>query len=306
MGHCRGNTIVYKIILFKRFISGCRDDIPSSHCIMKKKEYPYQNLSLKDMRGEEWKDAPDFEGYYEISNYGRVKSVGRWMYYKSLVKDGYKREKIMKLQIRVLESPFNEDFLYYLNVGLQRDNYRKVFKVARLVYYLFVKKFPLNDITKIVQYKDCNGLNVRYNNLELSNHSLKIRKTIARKRTPKIKPVGQYDLNGNLIRLHNSISQAANVVNGQPSRIYTVLNKYPYYYAGYLWSERKIKKIKPLKKFLTNFPKKVIQYNLQGSKLKVFESLNRAAKAVGSGSSNLRKALNGRCRTCKGYKWRFV
>jgi hypothetical protein len=273
---------------------------------MPKKEYPYQNLSLKEMPGEKWKEMPDFEGYYEISNYGRVKSVGRWVHYKSIGKEGYRKEKIKKQQIRIQESPFNKDVLHYLHVGLQRDNYRKVIKIARLVYFLFVKRFPLYDGKKIIQYRDGNGLNIHYDNLDLSTHSLKMKRTIANKRTPKIKPVAQYDLNGNLLSLYESIIQAAVAVNGQSSRIYTVLNKYPYYYAGYLWREGKAKKIRPLKKLLTNFPKKIIQYNLQGKKLKTFSSLNQAAKTVDAGNSNLRKALNGICKTCKGYKWRFA
>ena len=45
-------------------------------------EYPYQNLSLKDMKGEEWKNIPGFEDEYQLSNYGRLKSQDRWVNYK--------------------------------------------------------------------------------------------------------------------------------------------------------------------------------------------------------------------------------
>lgn len=38
---------------------------------------PYQNLSLEDMPGEVWKDIPDWEGYYQVSNFARAKSVAR-------------------------------------------------------------------------------------------------------------------------------------------------------------------------------------------------------------------------------------
>ena len=34
----------------------------------------YENLSLEDMEGEVWKDIEGFEGMYQISNMGRVKS----------------------------------------------------------------------------------------------------------------------------------------------------------------------------------------------------------------------------------------
>lgn len=38
---------------------------------------PYQNLSTEDMPGEIWKDVPGWEGLYQISNYGRAKSLPR-------------------------------------------------------------------------------------------------------------------------------------------------------------------------------------------------------------------------------------
>lgn len=34
-------------------------------------------LNTDDLPGEEWKDIKDFEGLYQISNYGRVKSLSR-------------------------------------------------------------------------------------------------------------------------------------------------------------------------------------------------------------------------------------
>jgi hypothetical protein len=35
--------------------------------------YPYQHLELNDLPGEKWKWIPRLEGYYKISNFGRVK-----------------------------------------------------------------------------------------------------------------------------------------------------------------------------------------------------------------------------------------
>lgn len=44
--------------------------------------YPYQNLSLEDMPGEVWKDIPGFNGHYQASNMGRIKS---FKYYKAKI-----------------------------------------------------------------------------------------------------------------------------------------------------------------------------------------------------------------------------
>jgi len=40
---------------------------------MEKLKYPYQNRSPENMKGEEWKDIVNLEGYFMISNLGRVK-----------------------------------------------------------------------------------------------------------------------------------------------------------------------------------------------------------------------------------------
>lgn len=37
----------------------------------------YKNLSLEDLEGEVWKDIPNYEGLYQVSNLGRVKSLPR-------------------------------------------------------------------------------------------------------------------------------------------------------------------------------------------------------------------------------------
>lgn len=62
------------------------------------REYFYKNLSLETLPGEEWDSAPGFDGYYEISSLGRVKSVFRMIVYI----DGrirYVRERILKQSI---------------------------------------------------------------------------------------------------------------------------------------------------------------------------------------------------------------
>lgn len=54
-------------------------------------------LSLEDLLNEEWKDIKGYEGHYQVSNYGRIKSfaINKGMYVKILKyvpdKDGYNR-----------------------------------------------------------------------------------------------------------------------------------------------------------------------------------------------------------------------
>ena len=53
------------------------------------------SLSLDNLDNEEWIDALGFDGIYQVSNYGRVKTLGRW------VSNG-KSERFVKERIRKL------------------------------------------------------------------------------------------------------------------------------------------------------------------------------------------------------------
>ena len=56
---------------------------------------PYQNLSLEDLPGEEWKAIAGYEGSYQVSNMGRVKSLKRWRGSGLGINGGYfQKEKI--------------------------------------------------------------------------------------------------------------------------------------------------------------------------------------------------------------------
>jgi len=58
------------------------------------KEY-YKDLSIADIKGEEWRDIPGYDGIYQASSYGRIKSVERLNTNGHLLK-----EKIMKQYLK--------------------------------------------------------------------------------------------------------------------------------------------------------------------------------------------------------------
>ncbi len=47
------------------------------HLLLPVPEY-WKNLSLEIIDGEVWKSVPDYDGLYEASSYGRVKSLSRF------------------------------------------------------------------------------------------------------------------------------------------------------------------------------------------------------------------------------------
>ena len=46
----------------------------------------YQNLSLEDLPNEIWKDVVGYEGLYQVSNLGRIKSLDRYVEYPNYIK----------------------------------------------------------------------------------------------------------------------------------------------------------------------------------------------------------------------------
>ena len=97
---------------------------------------------------EVFQDIQGYEGYYQISNFGRVYSTP---------KDG-KQAKFLKLQ------KVHSATTTYLRVSLSKDGKVKRFSVHRLVALHFLP-VPLATQT-VINHLDCNGSNNHYDNLQ--------------------------------------------------------------------------------------------------------------------------------------------
>lgn len=85
---------------------------------------------------EVWKDIEGYEGYYQVSNLGRVKSLDRIVEYK----DGKKCLHKSKLLVGT------DNGRGYLMVNLRKDGTRKSFLIHRLVAEAFIPNFD-NKLT---------------------------------------------------------------------------------------------------------------------------------------------------------------
>lgn len=102
---------------------------------------------------EVWKDIPGFEGIYQVSSWGKVKSLDRFVNHK---KNG----------VRLYKSSFIKIFYRgtYQFVCLHLNNLRYPFNVNVLVAICFL---PDYDPNKLVNHKDKNKDNNYYKNLEM-------------------------------------------------------------------------------------------------------------------------------------------
>ena len=143
------------------------------------------------MSVEEWKSVKGFEGLYEVSNFGRVKTLPR-----AKVKGG-----ILKPSKNVWG---------YLICNLWKDGKRKLFQIHRLVALHFV---PNPDGKPIVNHIDCDKQNNCAINLEWCSQKENINHSVMLGHYENVgaekKMVKQYDFQGNLIKTYKSISAAA-------------------------------------------------------------------------------------------------
>ena len=145
---------------------------------------------MENFKNEIWKDIKGFEGVYQASNLGRIKSLERINVLGRRVK-----EKILK--------PLITRKGYYL-IGLYKNSIQKFYYVHRLVWIAFNGQIPEGyEINHLNEVKSNN----RLENLNLVTHKENINFGT---RTEKCsKSVLQFTLEDILIKEYPSINQVA-------------------------------------------------------------------------------------------------
>lgn len=131
---------------------------------------------------EVWKDIEGYEGLYQVSNLGRVKSVKNNIIRKPRIASGY----------------------FYVN--LSKAGKKKTYKIHRLVAQHFIAN-PNNY--PCVNHKDENKLNNFYDNLEWCTFKYNINygTSLKRRAEAQTRNVFQYNLNGELIKIWHGLKE---------------------------------------------------------------------------------------------------
>lgn len=159
---------------------------------------------MRTLEKEQWKDIEGyggiFIGRYQISSYGRVKSLSHYQTRTSKYGKTYQykvKEKLLRYGI---------DHQGYAHVRLHaRDEENrltvKCCYVHRLVAMAFVPN-PNPEQFDCVNHLNESKLSNEAWNLEWTNHYLNANYGTCQERraAKRVKPVGQYDLDGNLIK----------------------------------------------------------------------------------------------------------
>lgn len=177
---------------------------------------------------EEWKDIKGYEGIYQISNFGNVKSLER------TAKTRYPgitytiKEKIRKIT-------YNESG--YALVVLSKDGKNKTFLVHRLVADAFVNN-PDKDVFTLVNHKDENKHNNCCDNLEwcTATYNNTYRNIHLRRNLDSInRKIIQYDLDMNEIKRWDSVVQASTYYKIASANIIKCCKSERSHCAGFKW-----------------------------------------------------------------------
>ena len=192
---------------------------------------------------EIWKDINGYKGCYQISNLGRVKSLGRYKNNPQGMKTYWVEERILKPQTNI------HGRIYY---SLKKDGLRKNHTAHRLVGIHFISN-P-NNLPQI-NHKDENPKNNIITNLEWctplynTNYGTGIERRVKNTDWVKFvqnfpweerskeqrKKISQFTLKGELVRKWDSLKIAGETLGIPPENICMCCKERIKTAGGYLW-----------------------------------------------------------------------
>lgn len=169
---------------------------------------------------EIWKDIKGYEGLYQVSNLGKIKSLNY---------NHTKKEKILKS----LKRKNN-----YLKIRLYKNKKYNTYFIHRIV----AENFILNENNlPIVNHIDGNPSNNCVNNLEWCTQKQNVQHSIITGLRKKMREygnariVGQYDLDNNLIKIWDALIDIEKELGYNATSIWHCCNNKTKKSYGYIW-----------------------------------------------------------------------
>ena len=131
-----------------------------------------------------------------------------------------------------------------------------------------------------------------------------LKRGVQRANKSRVKPVYQYDIDGNYIGEYQSIKEAEEAIGGIKIKVTQVKYKL---YGGYQWRRFKADKIDSVKdiKIQTRQPKEVHQYGIDGKYIQSFRGSKDAAQYLHCSERSIRKVCDGDLLQTHGFQWRY-
>ena len=281
-------------LVAKHFVEGYKEGMDVIHKdgnIMNNQVGNLHVFMPETIDDEEWKDIKGFEGRYQVSNLGRVRSLDRWT----------NHEHPCFLKGRMLNPSMNKG-KGYLRVSLSDGsrNYTH-YEVHRLVALHFVTGYKEG---LVVNHKNEIKTDNRAENLEWCTYqyNLNYSDVVAWKR----KPVYQYDLDGNFIKKFKCGLQAEQELGF--TIVHAIYESKRGYSHGFLFSQEPHTKEYWNKVTQENkgSTRRVAQYDDKDNEIARFNTVTEAAKAMNVTVSCICYCCKGKVIRAAGYKWKYI
>ena len=213
--------------------------------------------------------------------------------------------KIYETLDEIEEDEYDFIYKYDLLSNLMQEQVKPFYVFDKNV--ILLKKFiSLNDALKF-----CNGSNIDNIRKNL-NGQLKsaygyiwsYEKVISVYKAKNWKSIAQYDLNGNLVEIFDTIRDAAKSINDTDKNLWGALNRSEVkQLKGFMWKyiDKNFElKIKP---YLDQIPFKIIQYDLKYNKINEYASIEEASRISGDSRTRISLACNGHIPHTRKYIW---
>lgn len=171
---------------------------------------------------EIWKPVIGWEGLYEVSNFGRVRSLDR--YVTQLNYTRFCKGQLLK--------PTFHKSNYYI-VTLRNSGIQKISKVHQLVMNAFNPNVSNEKLE--INHIDGNTKNNRLENLEWTTHQQNLIHASKHYLLSIYKPINQYDLNGKFIKRWKSMNEARDFYNLGINSLRNACKRKSGIHKGYIW-----------------------------------------------------------------------
>lgn len=266
---------------------------------------------------EIWKPVVGYEGLYEVSNFGRVRSLQRTIIQKDGIIITYKG-RFKKIRINSYGYPC---------VTLCKNEKSKQYSLHRILAKAFI---PNPENKPEIDHINTNRADYRLENLRWVTHAENMRNPLSqqniqsnskthealrksiktkieRKRKTAPKRVYQFSIDGEFIAEYESAREASKVTGLTAMTIAEVSRgglRGRQSCGGYLWSRSKdiIPAYDPYKKKY----KPILQYTKDLEFVKRWASIKEACETLGLKPSNINRNASGRKKClCGGYNWKY-
>lgn len=251
-----------------------------------------KRILIKNNIMEIWKDIKGYEGKYQVSNKGRIKSLSRAIPHLG----GFR-----VIPERIMAQHVSSTTGYYM-VSLCKDKKCEWMLTHRIVAMTFI---PNPSNLPFVNHKDEIKTNNNVENLEWCTPEYNINYSHVREKQIDAisKEVEQYDFDGKFIKRYKNCYEAGRILNVHPSSIRRCCTGEIGSTRGFIWkytNEEKKKNTRPR-------VRRVCQLDLDGNLIKIWNSVKEAADSLQCGNAGIIHCCKGdrNQKTCKNYKWEY-